>query len=159
MGFMKWAAVAGLCVSLGACESSPGSYSDAHTGVRAGHSKMYSAHASLLSNLNAAAFVAHQGGETKYAIGTRYSGTGVGWANFTQAWSFGTRLPYTPTVSRVAGCGSGCTVVEEGVIELTKAQFDQASRSGIEFKLIGSGADVIGRLPASAFQEALAYDK
>jgi hypothetical protein len=145
-------------VALAACVSEPGQSVDVHTGTAGtagAFSREYPAASTLLSNLTAGAIVATRGGETRYGVGIRYTATGTGWANFTAAWSYGQALPYKVTTTRVAGCGGGCTIIEQGTITLTREQFDQAARAGFEFKLEGSGQSVIGRLPAAAFQEAL----
>lgn len=157
MKLLKFFGVGLTVTMLAGCANEPGAYSDVHTGTSGGHSKMYSAASGMLYNLNAAALVAERGGETRYGVGIRYSATSAGWANFNQVWSFGTQLPYRVTTARVAGCGGGgCTIVEEGTIQITKQQFERAAQVGFEFKLLGSGAEVVGKLPASAFQDALA---
>lgn len=142
-------------LALAACVSEPGQSVDVHTGTAGAFSREYPAASALLSNLTAGAIIATRGGETRYGVGIRYTATGIGWANFTAAWSFGQALPYKVDTARVAGCGGGCTIVEQGTISLTREQFERAAVQGFEFKLEGSGQSVIGRLPAAAFQEAL----
>lgn len=152
---MRGIALAVGLALLAGCVNEAGSATDVHTGTSGRHSKMYPAASTLLSNLNAATVVGTRGGETRYGIGIRYSATGIGWANFSEAWSFGTQLPYNVTRARVAGCSGNCTIIEEGTIMLSRAQFEQAAKTGMEFKLIGSDNSVVGKLPAIAFQEAL----
>ena len=145
-----------LILALSACVNEPGTIADVHTGVTGTHSRMYPAASTLLSNLNASALVATKNGETRYTLGLQYTATGVGWAGFKRAFSFGQEYPYVVTRARVLGCGGGCTIIEEGLIRMTAAQFKRAAVQGFEFKLVGSDADVIGRVPAEAFREALA---
>ncbi len=146
-----------LAFGLAACVNEAGTVSDVHTGVSGSHSRVYPAASGLLYNLNAGALVGKQGSETRYAIGTQYSATGLGWAFFEEAWSFGQQLPFEVQGRDTAGCGGGsCTIVERGLIRLTKQQFKQAAKTGIEFKLIGKQRDIVARVPAQAFAEALA---
>lgn len=148
--------LAGGALLLVAGCTTAGSSTDVHTGISAKHSASYSAHAGLLDNLNAIALIGTRAGQTKYGVGINYSSTGLGWAFFREAWSFGSQLPYTVTRENVAGCGGGCTIVEEGSIELTGAQFEAAAKSGFEFKLVGKNRSVVGKIPAKAFAEATA---
>ncbi len=141
---------------LAGCVASPGTVSDVHTGTTAKHSGLQPAASGLLYNLNAAAVIGQRGGVTRYGVATSYSATGLGWANFSQAWSYGQELRYVVNRARVAGCGAGCTIVEEGIIELSREQFERAAANGFQFKLEGQGGSVVGSLPASAFAAALA---
>lgn len=148
--------VAAVTVFLAGCVNEAGSISDAHTGVSATHSKMYPAASGLLYNLNVAAVVARKGGEIKYVVSTRYISTGLGWAFFREAWSFGTQLQFKATSEQVAGCGGGsCSHIEDGAIELTRAQFERSAETGLEFKLVGKGQSIVAKVPAAAFKEAL----
>lgn len=157
MRILKRVAAVGLLAAMvTGCQTPPGKVSDVHTGVSAKHSGFYPAYAGLLDNLNVAALVGTRNGQTKYALGTSYSSTGLGWAFFREAWSFGKPLRYSVTRENVAGCGSGCTIVEEGVIEMTKAEFEAAASSGLEFKLVGKNRSVVAKVPAKVFQSALA---
>lgn len=152
----KIAACGLLAVLATGCMTQPGTVKDVHTGISAKHSAGYSAHAGLLDNMNVVAMVGTQAGKTKYGVGVMYSSTGLGWAFFREAWSFGKRLPYNVTQEQVAGCGGGCTMVENGSIELSKSEFEAAAKSGLEFKLVGKNRSVVGKVPAKAFAEALA---
>ncbi|WP_148043690.1 hypothetical protein [Paracoccus methylarcula] len=153
-------ALAASTFIIASCSNEAGTISDVHTGVTAGHSKFYPAAGGLLYNLNATTIVAEKNGEIRYAVGTRYLSTGLGWAFFREAWSFGNKLPYQVTGEHVSGCGGGsCSMTEEGLIQLTKQQFESAAKTGFEFKLQGRNRSVVGKLPASAFQEALAQNR
>lgn len=152
--FLRGALVVAL---LASCTSTPGTVDDVHTGMKGKHSAFYSVHTGLLDNLNAAAIIGTQKGVTKYGIAVRYTSTGVGWASFHEAWSFGEKLPYAVVREQLAGCGGGnCSIMEEGSIELTKDQFEQAAKAGFEFKLVGKNRSFVAKMPASVFQEALA---
>lgn len=153
---MKLAAGALLVALTAGCTTQAGTVTDVHTGVSAKHSAGYSAHAGLLDNMNVVAAVGTHAGVTKYGLSVNYSSTGLGWAFFREAWSFGKRLPYNVTQEQVAGCGGGCTMVENGSIELSKSEFEAAAKSGLEFKLVGKNRSVVGKVPAKAFAEALA---
>lgn len=154
--FLRGAALALVAAALVGCQNTAGTYNDVHTGVSGKHSKFYSAHGGLFDNLNAAAMVGTQNGVTKYGVGVRYISTGLVWSFFREAWSFGNKLPYSVVRENVMGCSGGCTMVEEGSIVLTKAQFEAAAKNGFEFKLVGRNRSVVGKLPAAAFAEALA---
>lgn len=144
-----------VALALAGCVSDPATIQDVHTGTTARHSGLQPAASGLLYNLRAGAVVADRGGVTKYGVVTFYSATGLGWANFSQAWSYGESLPYQVNRPRLAGCGNGCTITEEGIIELTRDQFERAASDGFAFKLQGDGQSVTGSLPASAFRAAL----
>ncbi|WP_288959534.1 hypothetical protein [uncultured Sulfitobacter sp.] len=144
--------------TISGCANEPGSLNDIHTGTSAGHSKSYNAASGLLYNLNSSAIVAVRGNETKYAVSTRFLSTGMGWSFFREAWSFGQQMEFNVTNETVASCGSGtCSHIEDGAIVMTRAQFEKAAQTGFEFKLVGKNRSVIGKLPAEAFKEALAF--
>lgn len=146
-----------LATVLAGCTTAPGTINDVHTGIKANHSAYHSAYAGLLENLNVATVIGTQNGVTKYAVSTRYISTMTGWAFFQEAWSFGEKLKFNMTREQLAGCSGGsCTMIEEGVIELTKEQFESAAKSGLEFKLVGKNRSVVAKVPAEAFREALA---
>ena len=150
-------AVLSVVVVLAGCQNDPGSTAEDHTNTSARHSQTYTADSGAQHDLTAAALIGQRDGEIQQGISVRYTAKGIGWAHFREAWSSGQQLPYKGQSLRTAGCtASGCTIIEEGVIELTPQQFDRAAEDGIEFKLVGSSTQIVGKLPAEAFQEALA---
>lgn len=144
---------------MAGCQTAPGTTTDVHTGIKAAYSGSMQVYGGLLDSLWVQVGVGTRGGQTKYAISTRYLSTGVGWAFFREAWSFGQKLPFTVVREEVAGCAGGCSMIEEGAIVLTKAQFEAAEKNGIEFKLIGKNRSLVAKVPAKAFAEALAQNK
>lgn len=148
--------IGAFVLAVGGCVNEPQQYNDVHTGVSAGASKRYPVYQNLLVSVYGQAFVAKKGSETKYGIYVNQIATGMGWSFFHSAYSFGVQLPYERGGSNVMGCGGGCTLQEQGAVLLTAQQFDQAASNGMEIKLVGSGNSVIIRIPAAAFQEALA---
>ena len=148
--------VGAFVLALGGCVNEPQQYNDVHTGVSAGASKRYPVYQNLLVSVYGQAFVATKGNETKYGIYVNQIATGMGWSFFHSAYSFGVQLPYERGNSNVMGCGGGCTLQEQGGVLLTAQQFSQGAATGMEIKLVGSGNSVIIRIPAAAFQEALA---
>jgi len=146
-------AVAALLV---ACVNEPQTMTDVHTGVSAGASKRYPVYQNLLVSVWGQAFVATKGGENRYGIYVNQIATGMGWAFFHSAYSFGVQLPYLRGAGNVLGCGGGCTLQEQGMIQLTADQFHRAAQNGFEAKLVGSGGSVVIKVPAEAFREALA---
>ena len=150
------AAVTTAALLLSGCVNEPQQYVDVHTGVTAGTSKAYPVYQNLLVSVYGQAFVAEKAGVTKYGIYVNQIATGTGWAFFHSAYSFGRQLPYTRGKSNVLGCYAGCTLQEQGMIELSQAQFYQAQTTGMEIKLVGSGGSVVIRVPPTAFREALA---
>lgn len=141
---------------LAACVNEPQTMSDVHTGISAGTSKRYPVYQNLLVSVWGQAFVANKGGESRYGIYVNQIATGMGWSFFHSAYSFGVQLPYHKGASNVLGCGSGCTLQEQGMIHLTPDQFQKAAQIGFEGKLVGSGGSVVIKVPAEAFREALA---
>lgn len=57
------------------------------------------------------------------------------------------------------GCGSGCTISEEGFFQMSAAEFKKAAQVGFDFKLIGKRGNISGVIPATAFQEVLKLQK
>ena len=147
---------AALGLALSGCANDPQKIVDVHTGIAAGVSARYTVYSNLLVNVDGQAFVATQGSETKYGIYINQIATGMGWSFFDSAYSFGTQLRFQRGQSNVLGCGGGCTTQEQGIVELTSAQFSQAASSGMEILLQGTGNRVVIQVPAVAFQEALA---
>ncbi|EGL63628.1 hypothetical protein AGRO_3697 [Agrobacterium sp. ATCC 31749] len=141
---------------LAGCTSTPGTMNDVHTGVSAKHSAYHFVHTGLLDSLKVATFVGTKDKQTKYGIATSYLSTGLGWAFYQEAWSFGKKLSFSMTNEKLLSCSSGsCSMLEEGVIELTKEEFETAAVSGFEFKLIGKNRQFVVKVPAKAFQESL----
>lgn len=151
---------AGLAFLLAGCQTQPGTVSDVHTGVTTKHSGMHSVYNGLFDGLWVSAGQGTKNGVTKYAVATRYTSTGLGWAFFREAWSFGQNLNYKMTREQLAGCSGGsCSMIEEGGFELTKAQFEAAAKDGLEFKLAGKNRELIVKVPAKVFRQGLAGAK
>ena len=90
-----------------------------------------------------------------YGVATRYLSTGLaGHSSATpgpSAKSYHSkpvekRLPFADT--------GGCSHIEEGMVELTREQFNQAAQRGIGYKLTGR-REVIVRVPPELFRQAL----
>jgi hypothetical protein len=141
--------------ALVACVNEPMVYNDVHTGVRAGASRRYPVYQNLLVSVYGQAFIAANATETQYGIYVNQIATGTGWSFFQQAYSFGVELPYKRGQSNILGCSSFCTVEEQGAVQLTADEFNQAASAGIELKLIGTGSSIVIKVPAEAFREAL----
>lgn len=155
---LKRLIAAGLvALSLSACANEPATITDVHTGMSAGTSKRYPVYDSLLVSVYGQAFVATKGGKTTQGVYINQIATGQGWAFYNEAYSFGTQLQYVRGNSTVLGCGAGCTLQEEGGVLLTAQQFAQAVKTGLEMKLVGPGGGIVVKIPAEAFQEAMAF--
>lgn len=144
-----------VCVALAGCQTQPGTINDVHTGVSGKHSGMHSVYNGLFDSMWVATMMGTRGGETRYGVGTRYISTGIGWAFFREAWSYGRQLKFSATNERLLGCSGGCSMIEEGSIQLSKSEFEAASRTGFEFKLVGKNRQLVVKIPAKVFQEAL----
>lgn len=152
---MKKIVVAAVLLLAG-CQTQPGTVSDVHTGVQAKHSGMHQVYNGLFDSLWVTAISGTRGGNSKYGVGVRYLSTGQQWAFFQSAWSFGKQLRFKTTNSQVAGCGGGnCSKIEEGVVELTRAEFESAAANGLEFKLIGRNKELTVKVPAKVFKDAM----
>lgn len=125
---------------------------DIHTGTTVVHSKQYSVQSNLLQDTTAMAGYSNKNG---YSVVVQFVATGQSWKNFSEAWSYGKQFTFVPAAGKSAGCAAGCTLVEGGAIRMTEDQFRSYSKTGFTFKLVGSGGDVVGSLPAAAFQEVL----
>ena len=144
-----------LGLVLVGCQTQPGKVNDIHTGLSAKHSGRYSVHNGLFDSMNVTAIVGTRGGETRYALGTSYLSTGLGWAFFQSAWSYGKQLNFKVTNEKLLGCASGCSMIEEGTVQLSKSAFEAAAKNGLEFKLVGKNREMVVKVPAKVFREAL----
>lgn len=142
-------------VAIAGCQTPPGKVTDVHMGVTATHSGMTIVHSGLFDSMWVVAIVGTRGGVTKYGLETRYLSTGQGWAFFRDAWSYGRKLEFKPGREQLAGCAGGCSMIEQGGIRLSKAEFEAAARNGLEFKLVGQNRELIVKVPAKVFQSAL----
>ena len=142
-------------LALAACDQG-GAMSDPHTGTNVFRGPSEVASFRGVNSLSASAAVGTRGGAPFHGIYTSYASSMMDFAKFSQAYSFGTELPYQVTGERSAGCLPTCSHVETGVITLTEAQFRHATQSGFEFRLIGTGATVTGKMTPASFQKALA---
>ena len=149
-----WAALVAGFVLTG-CQTQPGTVTDVHMGVTAKHSGMTMVHSGLFDSMWVVALSGTRGNVTKYGLGTRYLSTGQGWAFFREAWSYGRKLDYKPGKEQLTGCAGGCSMIEEGGIRMTKAEFEAAARNGLEFKLVGQNRELVVKVPAKVFQAAL----
>ncbi len=144
-----------LATTLTACQSA-GVEHDQYTGKTIVHSQAYSVSDGLLHNAHAMAVWTNTAG---YQVAFDYAANGGSWMFFRQAWADGRQFPYTVTKENVAGCGAGCILVEAGYFRLSESDFQQALIRGLDFKVIGSGGAVTGKLPAEAFKQVAALRK
>ena len=156
MYFRFWV-FAGVVLLLSGCVANePGSVSDVHIGTRSHYSKQVRAAGGLLWDLSARAVATERDGHVIYGLNTQYVSTGLGWAFLERAWSFGVPLPYEVNDRKVSICSTGgCTLEELGTILLTRKQFLQFARTGMEFKLEGKRGSVVGKVGPEVFQQVL----
>lgn len=156
MRFLRSAIIGAIAlISLAACDQG-GAMTDPHTGVSVFRGPSEVASFRGVNSLSASAGVGTRAGAPFYGIYTSYASSTMDFARFSQAYSFGVQLPYQVTSERSAGCLPTCSHVETGIITLTETQFRAAAGAGFEFRLIGTGATVTGKLSPATFQKALA---
>lgn len=141
-----------LAVSMLAGQAAADILRDKHTGKVTVYSKRYSVDSSLLHNAHATAGYSNKNG---YSVVVEYLATGGEWMFFQEAWSFGTQFRYVRGDQKEMGCGGGCTLYENGAIRMSEKQFRKAAKQGFEFKILGKGGAVEGKLPAKAFDQVL----
>lgn len=143
--------IAALCLLAG-CQSGPTVYTDQHTGQTLYYGSNVNAYHGALDWLRVRPFISKGG---QYGFETTYSN--YGWIFIREAWSNGQRLQYRSTDSTPTACGGagGCITLENGIVLLSETQFRTAAKSGFAFGLRGDAGSVDGKIPASAFNEAL----
>lgn len=156
MHSLRSAAIGAIAlITLAACDQG-GAMTDIHTGVAVFRGPSEVASFRGVNSLSASAAAGTRGGAPFYGIYTSYTSSTMNYAHFSQAYSFGSQLPYQVTSERSAGCLPTCSHVETGLVTLTELQFRTAAQNGFEFRLIGTGATVTGKLSPATFQKALA---
>jgi len=139
-------------VTLSACQTQPGTVHDAHTGKTVVHSSRFAIQSGLLHYVHATAGFSNVNG---YSVVIEHLAIGLGWRFFREAWSHGKRFQYVIGKEAVMGCSNGCSLYETGAIRMSERDFLQAAAIGFDFKLIGSGGSLEGRVPAEAFRQVL----
>lgn len=125
---------------------------DKHTGNVIVSSKREEIVGGLLSTMHATAVFSTRKG---YGIGVEYLATGGSWVHFSEVWSNGKQFRFDAAAGQVLGCSSGCSLQEGGAIRLTQTEFNRAAMQGFEFKIIGSGGALVGKVPADLFRQVL----
>lgn len=142
-----------ISVALTACvETTPQVVYDKHTNQTVVFSRTVDAYSGLLSFVKARTFYNKEMG---YGVETLISN--YGWIHPQEVWSFGKKFPYKNTTTDVGMCGGagGCITTEKGLFILSEADFKQAARTGIEFKIIGTKGSFVGKIAAEQFSEVL----
>lgn len=151
------ALVVGALLILTACQSPVASVThDPYTGDTIARAAPVVVHDGLLSTLRATPMHSAKIG---YSVYIYHLNTGLGWQFFSQVWSAGKQYKYTVADRQTLGCGSGCTISEEGFFQMSAAEFKKAAQVGFDFKLIGKRGNISGVIPATAFQEVLKLQK
>ena len=149
----KWLYASLAMFMLAGCQTGPSVVEDKHTGQKIAVSSSANAYTGMMDWLKVRAFHSNKNG---YGVETMYSN--YGWIFPQEVWSYGRKFPYASTNSQTTMCGGagGCITLESGVVAFTKEEFEKASQSGFEFKLVGKNGAVEGKIPAKLFLEVLA---
>lgn len=148
----KALAILALLTNINVCQAAPETVYDKHTNHRISYSTRVNAYSGLFDWMSARAFYSSKHG---YGIETTYSN--YGWIFPREVWSNGRQFKYHATNSDTASCAGagGCITLESGVIFLSKKDFQQASKAGFDFKLIGTKGAVEGSIASKRFKEVL----
>lgn len=142
-------AVGTLALSGCQTESGPRVITDQHLGMRTVVSSKVK-----IGNSNSGVITAAAMYEKDFGHGVMIFSNASEWQFFKQAWSHGKRYKYVSLGGDVASCNYGCNLAESGFISMSQNDFQNAARTGFEFKLVGKGS-ANGQVPAKLFQEVL----